>query len=117
MWGVLADALTRFLPERRNILQLSFALDDPARLQSLLAGAGFRDISVQRETREDAMESFDEYWEPIEAGIGLMPQAYLALPDRDRRSVRDGVRARLSQLESNGKLLMSVEVLIGSGRA
>jgi len=25
MWGVLADALSRFLPEQRNLLQLSFA--------------------------------------------------------------------------------------------
>jgi hypothetical protein len=38
-----------------------------------------------------------------------MPQAYVSLSEFDRRSVREEVTARLSQFESNGKLLMSVE--------
>jgi len=83
----------------------------------LLTGAGFRDVRVEREKREDITESFDEYWDPIEAGIGSIPQSYLTLSDVDRRSVREEVKARLSEFESKGKLLMSVEMLIGSGRA
>jgi hypothetical protein len=72
---------------------------------------------VERKKREDVIESFDDYWEPIEAGIGSIPQAYLALPEAERRSVREEVRVRLSQFESNGRLSMSVEMLIASGRA
>jgi hypothetical protein len=87
------------------------------RLESLLTDAGFRDIRVERETREDITESFDEYWEPIEAGIGSIPQSYLMLSDVDRRSAREEVKARLSRFESNGKLIMSVEMLIGKGQA
>jgi SAM-dependent methyltransferase len=117
MWGILADALGRLVPALQSILYLSFSLGDPARLEDLLTGAGFRDVSVEREIREDITESFDEYWDPIEAGIGSIPQSYLTLSDVDRRSVREEVRARLSQFESNGKLLMSVEMLIGRGRA
>jgi ubiquinone/menaquinone biosynthesis C-methylase UbiE len=117
MWGILADVLSRFLPEQRDIIYLSFALADPNRLEGMLADAGFRDIRVEREKREDVVERFDDYWNPIEAGIGSMPQAYLALSEVDRRSVRDEVRARLSQFESNGRLLMSIEMLIGRGRA
>jgi len=96
---------------------LSFSLSDPTRLEGLLTDAGFRDIRVGRETREDITESFDDYWAPIEAGIGSIPQSYLRLSDVDRRTVREEVRARLSQFESDGKLLMSVEMLIGRGRA
>jgi hypothetical protein len=92
-------------------------LADPNRLESLLANAGFREIRVEREKREDVVESFDDYWNPIEAGIGSMPQAYLALSQVDRLSVREEVRKRLSQFETNGRLFMSVEMLIGSGRA
>jgi hypothetical protein len=92
-------------------------LGDPGRLEGLLVGAGFREIRVERETREAITESFDEYWEPIEAGVGSIPQSYLTLSKADRRSVREEVRARFSQFESNGKLLMSVEMLIGRGRA
>jgi ubiquinone/menaquinone biosynthesis C-methylase UbiE len=117
MAGILADAISRFLPEQRNILYLSFALADPKRLEDLLASAGFRDVRVGREIREYIIESFDDYWKPIEAGIGSLPQAYLALSESDRRSVREEVRERLSRFESNGQLLMSIEMLIGKGRA
>lgn len=40
------------------------------------------------------IDSFDDYWDSIEAGIGLMPQAYLALPEPSRRAVREEVQAR-----------------------
>ena len=117
MWGILADTLGRYLPKQRNMLQLSFALADAPELERLLAGAGFHEVRVERQTRADAMESFDEYWDPIEAGVGSIPQAYLALAKDDRRSVREEVRSRLSRFQANGKLLMSVEMLIGRGRA
>jgi hypothetical protein len=83
----------------------------------LLTGAGFRDIRVERETRGDITDNFDEYWAPIEAGIGSIPQSYLRLSDVARGTVHDEVRTRLSRFESDGKLLMSVEMLIGRGRA
>jgi hypothetical protein len=88
MWGILADAISRFLPALRNILHLSFSLADPPRLEGLLTGAQFRDVRVERERREDITGSFDEYWEPIEAGVGSIPQSYLTLSEVDRRSVR-----------------------------
>src|SRR5215475_6297226 len=117
MWGNLADVLSRFLPELRDVLFLSFALHDPDRLQAMLTGAGFREVRVERATREDSFKSFADYWDPIEAGVGSIPQAYLRLVAEDRRAVREEVRSRLSRFELNGKLRMSVEMLIGSGRA
>lgn len=117
MWGIPADTLARFLPERRNVLDLSFALSDPARLEGLFARAGFQEIRIERQTRADTMQSFDEYWEPIAAGTGSIPQTYLALAEADRRLVRKEVKAKLARFETGGKLLMSVELLIGRGRA
>jgi SAM-dependent methyltransferase len=117
MWGNLADVLSRFLPELRDVLFLSFGLHDPNRLEAMLVGAGFRDVRVERTTRDDSFESFADYWEPIEAGIGSIPQAYLRLAAVDRFAVREEVRSRLLRFESSGKLHMSVEMLIGSGRA
>jgi hypothetical protein len=61
MWGILADVLSRFLPDRRNILDLSFALADPQRLEDLFVVAGFRDIRVGREKRVDIISGFDNY--------------------------------------------------------
>src|SRR5262249_40625062 len=114
--GYPRNVISRFLPQQRQILYLSFALADPKRLQHLLASAGFRDIRVEREIREYIIESFDDYWEPIEAGIGSLPHAYLMLSETDRGSVREEVKERLSRFESGGRLLMSIEMLIGSGR-
>jgi ubiquinone/menaquinone biosynthesis C-methylase UbiE len=117
MWGNLADVLSGFLPELRDILFLSFALHDPNQLEAMLLGAGFGDVRVERTTRGDSFESFAEYWEPIEAGVGSMPQAFLRLTPADRHAVREEVRSRLSRFELNGKLHMSVEMLIGTGLA
>jgi len=117
MWGILADILSGYLPDQRESLHLSFALADAGRLEGLLAAAGFRDISVKREARAGSFASFDDYWIPIEEGAGSLPQAYRALPEPTRRAVRAEVRARLAEYESGGRLVMSVEMLVGAGRA
>ena len=117
MWGILGEVLTRFRPEHRNVIQLSFALSDRKRLETLFTSAGFQDIRIEREMREDVIASFDDYWDPIEAGTGSQPQVYLTLSESDRRLVREEVRARLAPFEHDGRLIMSVEMLIGKGRA
>jgi hypothetical protein len=117
MWSVLADTLSSFLPEQRSHLYLSWSLGDSARLENMFADAGFREIRVERETRTGIVGSFDEYWGAIEAGPGQQPQSYLALPEADRRAVREQVKARLADFEIEGKLSMSAGMLIGSGRA
>jgi ubiquinone/menaquinone biosynthesis C-methylase UbiE len=117
MWGIFADVVSQFIPEQRDMLHLSFALADANHLEQIFVSAGFRDVRVQRVQREDTIGSFDEYWEPIEAGMGSMPQVYLALREEQRRAVREEVKSRLIPFESNGRLTMSVEMLIGAGRA
>jgi ubiquinone/menaquinone biosynthesis C-methylase UbiE len=117
MWGVLAETLSRYLPDQRQVLHMSFAFADPAQLERLLAAAGFRGISVTAQTREGSFESFDQYWAPIEEGAGSLPQAYCALPESTRHAVRDEVHARLAEHESGGRLVMRLEMLIGAGRA
>lgn len=117
MWGVLAEALSRQLPKQRETLHLTFALADTERLAHLLKMTGFRDVRVQRETRQGTIASFDDYWAPIEVGIGQLPQAYLALPAARRQAVREEVEARLAAFETDGRLVMNVEMLIGAGRA
>jgi hypothetical protein len=115
MWGNLADAVSRCLPEQRNILHMSWSLADPRRLEELFSEAGFQDIHVEQIRREDTISSFDDYWAPIEEGIGSLPQAYRSLDEASRRSVREEVHTRLAEYASaDGKLTMGIEMLIGS---
>jgi ubiquinone/menaquinone biosynthesis C-methylase UbiE len=117
MWGILAETLSAHLPEHAKTLHLSFSLADAARLEQLVRAAGFADARVSREVRRGVISSFDEYWTPIEAGTGSLPQAYLALPEASRRAVRDKVHERLTHFASEGGLEMTVEMLVASGQA
>ena len=72
-----------------DVLHLSFALADPIVLERLFTRAGFHDIRVEREKREDVVERFDEYWDPIEAGSGLYRRHILRSPKQSAaRSVK-----------------------------
>lgn len=115
MFGILKEALCRQQPAQRDVLHRQFSLGDPDRLKEVLAAAGFRDVSVTRETREIVYESFGDYWDPIEAGGGRSGQMYRGLPEAARQAVREEVRQRLFQFESGGRLVMEAEALIGSG--
>src|SRR3954447_11803499 len=95
-----------------QLLHLSFALAEANHLQRMLVAAGFREFRVEHLRREGIIDSFDAYWAPIEAGMGSMPQVYLDLPETERRLVKDQVRARLSQFESGGRLVMTIEMLL-----
>ena len=115
--GMLADALSPYFADQRDDLYAPTRLADPARLHALLAGAGFRDVSVVAATQEIAYDSFDQYWSGIEAGGGRLAQFYVQLPADARRAVRAQVSARMAPLESAGRLILSGEALIGVGRA
>lgn len=113
LFGILSEALSRHLPAQREVLHLSFSLADPLRLERVLAGAGFHDDRVSRETRKIVFESFEEYWEPVEAGGGRLGQVYRGLSEGTRQAVREEVWKHLSQFESNGRLVMKAEALFG----
>lgn len=113
LYGFLAEALSRHLPAQRDVLHLSFSLADPHRLERVLVSAGFHDARVSKETREIVFDSFGDYWGPVEAGGGRLGQVYLGLPEDARRAVREDVRQRLSQFESDGRLVMEAEALFG----
>jgi ubiquinone/menaquinone biosynthesis C-methylase UbiE len=117
MWGVLADIVSRYVPEQRDLLHLAFALSDAGRLESMFLAAGFQDVRVERMQQQDTIDTFEEYWNPIEAGMGATPQMYMSLPEAKRILVREEVRTELSRFELNGKLVMEVEMLIAAGTA
>jgi SAM-dependent methyltransferase len=117
MWGALAEALGVVLPRERTMLRLSFALADAARLRSLFGTAGYADVHVQRVVRSAVFSSFEDYWAGIEVGTGQLPQAYCGLAEDTRRWVREDVRRRLAHYQSDGRLVLPIEMLIAAGQA
>src|SRR5262245_24141282 len=117
MWGLLAEAIARRLPEKRDLVMTSFALADAKRVEDLFRGAGFVNVSVTREVRGGAIESLGEYWDSIAAGVGSIPQLYLRLDEKERRNVRDEVNASLSVFMVGNELHLNVEMLICHGQA
>ena len=115
MWGVLARVLSDHLPDQHKAFHLSFSLADPGMVIELFTRAGYRDVQVQRHVRDSVFESLDDYWEPIERGMGSLPHAYCSLPETVRRRVHDEVNDILSAYRDGDRLVMSVEALIAAG--
>src|SRR5262249_3711436 len=109
LWSVLSEVLSERFPEQRRLLSLSFSLGDARVLTEMFARAGFRDVGVSREVRQIRFDSFDAYWEAIEHGVGSLPQAYRALPEPERRGVRERVRERMKLFAARGGLEMELE--------
>jgi ubiquinone/menaquinone biosynthesis C-methylase UbiE/uncharacterized protein YbaR (Trm112 family) len=117
IWGFFAEAMVKRLPEMRDIIMASFSLADANHLEELFRAAGFVNVGVQRVIHDDIVRGLDEYWNSIDVGIGSMPQMYLMLNENDRRNVREEVTTRLSRFTVGGELRLSMEMLIGYGRA
>jgi len=115
LFGILMNELSRHLPDERDVLYQPSALADAETLKRLLAGAGLKAVRVTRETRAHRFTSFDEYWQPFEAGGGRHGQLYMRLPGPVRRTVRDTVRKRMGPFFVDGCLQMEADVFFGAG--
>ena len=116
LWGAFAAALTDRLPDQSADLHRSFALADPVRLADLMTDAGYHEVSVRVHRRIALFETFEHYWQPVEDGVGMLPQAYRALSAVDRRTVRDEVQRRLRQHRSAQGLELGIVVILAVGR-
>jgi ubiquinone/menaquinone biosynthesis C-methylase UbiE len=76
--------------------------------------AGFADVEVATASLSFTFPSFDAYFEPYERGGGAGGQAYIALPDKLRRTVRDEVRCCFGG--TDGPIQVPADIRIGSGR-
>jgi hypothetical protein len=110
------DELSRYFPDQRDVLYQPSALADGDTLERFLAGAGLTAIRLTRETRAHRFTSFEEYWQPFEAGGGRHGQLFLRLPCAARQAVREEVRRRMAPFLVHGELEMQADVLFGSGQ-
>jgi len=92
----------------------TFSLGEAARLRSLFEGAGYRDVQTTTEAHRFVLPSFEAFFGPFERGGGSSGQAYLTLPEAERRAVREEVRRNLG--DTGGSIGIDVELRFASGR-
>ena len=93
---------------------MTSSIGDEPRLRFLFDRAGFRDVETTTETHAFVVPSFDAYFEPFERGGGSSGQTYVALPEADRRAVREEIRRNLG--DTGGSIGIDVEFRFASGR-
>ena len=112
--GRINVIIARRAPLLAEATARTFSLGAAARLRSLFEGAGFRDVETSTEAHRFVLPSFEAYFEPFERGGGSSGQAYLMLPEVERRAVREEVRHDVG--DTGGPIVIEVEVRLASGR-
>jgi len=90
------------------------SLGAPGLLQDLLKQAGFSDFSVDRHAFDYQFESFDDFWDTVEAS-DILKQQYDALPAGERNKIRDEVGRFARDFVHDGQLRIPHEYLVAAG--
>lgn len=107
-------AIARYLPSLAEPAARVFALGDETKLRSLFEEAGFRDVETTLQTNVFNLPSFDAYFAPIARGAGSPGQAFISLPEAERRAVREQLCRELGG--AGGPIELEVEYRFASGR-
>jgi SAM-dependent methyltransferase len=111
--GRINVIVARGVPSLAEATARTFSLGE-ARLRALFEGAGFRDVETTTEAHRFVLPSFEAYFAPFEQGGGSSGQAYVALPEAERRAVREEVRRNVG--DTGGPIGIEVEERFASGR-
>ena len=84
-------------------------------LGNLIEQAGFNNYSVEDQVFHYEFESFEDYWDAVEAS-DILKQQFDALYDADRDKIRDEVRRFASDFIRDGRLRIPHEYLLAIGK-
>lgn len=105
--------VARYVPSEAPAAARLFSLGE-ARLKTLFAGAGFRNVVVTTASHCFGFSSFAEYFDHVERGWGSSGQLFLSLPEETKRAVREDVRRHVG--DTGGPLEIEVEYRFASGQ-
>jgi SAM-dependent methyltransferase len=113
---ILAETLSRVVgPKPAGFVKQIFSLYDTAEIQSLLNGAGFRDVSVERHNESLQLPPAQDFlWQyvystPLAAAVAGLDEQRLA-------RIEDDVVAQWKQFVENGGMAVQVNMVTASGR-
>ena len=90
------------------------SLGAPGAMEDFLVEAGFNDFNIEKKTIHYEFESFETYWDLMEAS-DILKMQYDALPDDQRHEVRDEVGRFARDFIKDGRLSIPHEYLLVSG--
>lgn len=91
------------------------SLGGPGVLEDLLHKAGFSEFDIERKVFSYAFDSFDHYWDTVEASDVLKAQ-FNALPASERENIRDEVGRLARDFITDGQFAVPHEYLLAWGR-
>ena len=95
---------------------LRFTLCRPDALRGLFTGAGLTDVVVEEVVVPTVFADFDDYWSPFLGGTGSAPAYAVSLPEQDRATLREHLRATLPA-EPDGSIHLTARAWAVRGRA
>lgn len=90
------------------------SLGKPGLLESLLQKAGFDDYTVEARTFQYSFDSFDAYWDAMEAS-DILKMQYEQLSEDQRHLIRDEVGAFARDFIKDGQLVIPHDFLLAYG--
>jgi len=90
------------------------SLGAPGLMETLLKEAGFDDFNVESITFHYKFESFDAYWDAVEAS-DILKMQYDALPDEERPQIRHEVGRFARDFIKDGVLVIPHDYLLVTG--
>lgn len=90
------------------------SLGGPGVFEDLLHKAGFGDFKIETKVLNYQYETFDAYWDVVEAS-DILKMQYDALPEGDRDTIRDEIGQLARDFVIDGKLIVPHEYLIAYG--
>lgn len=83
-------------------------------LEDLLDQTGFKQFNTERKKFDYQFQSFEEYWDIIEAS-DIMKQQFDALPESERNNVRDEVARFARDFQGENGLMIPHEYILAYG--
>lgn len=90
------------------------SLGEPGLIESLMDQAGFKDYTVEAKTFHYNFDSFDAYWDVVEAS-DILKMQYDQLPENERHLIRDEVGRFARDFVRDGQLVVPHDFLLVYG--
>jgi len=116
VFTIMAEALTRHIgAEAAGFVNHVFSLHDEAEIQNLLHGAGFRDVSVQSDTKPLRLPAPKEFlWQYVHSTP--LAGVLVRVDDECRGSLEREVVAKWQDFVEERALLLHVRIVVATAR-